>query len=63
MTDVQKVILIALGLLLALCVVVSLTLRHYIGGFLEQVAREEEESEDEAAARDGSQAARQENEP
>ena len=63
MTDVQKGILIALGLLLALCAVVSLTLRHYIGGFLEQVAREEEESEDEAAARDDPPAARQENEP
>ena len=47
MTDWQKVILIALGLLLILCAIVSVTLRHYIGGFLETVAREEEAAAEE----------------
>ena len=61
MTDLQRVILIALGLLLALCVIVSLTLKHTIGGFLEHVAREEEASEEEAE-RDEKASARQENE-
>lgn len=45
MTDGQTVILIALGVLLALCLIVGLTLNHHIGGFLETVAREEEERE------------------
>lgn len=44
-TDGQKVLLIALGILLALCVIVGATLNHHIGGFLETVAREEEERE------------------
>ncbi len=48
MTGEQKVILIALGVLLALCLIVGLTLNHHIGGFLETVAREEEEREREA---------------
>lgn len=61
MTDMQKVILIALGLLLLLCAVVSLTLRHYIGGFLENVAREEEESEEESTSEDQRSSDRQEN--
>ena len=60
MTDLQKVILVALALLLVLCAVVSLTLRHYIGGFLENVAREEEESEEEADKRDEAPAAERE---
>lgn len=47
-TGEQKVILIALGVLLALCLIVGLTLNHHIGGFLETVAREEEEREREA---------------
>lgn len=38
-----KIILIALGVLLALGTIVSLTLNHHIGGFLETVTREEEE--------------------
>ena len=50
MTILQKVILIALGLVIVLSVIVSMTLRHYIGGFLANVAREEEESEEEAEA-------------
>ena len=50
MTLLQKVILIALGLVIVLSVIVSMTLRHYIGGFLANVAREEEESEEEAEA-------------
>ena len=61
MTDLQRVILIALGLLLALCVIVSLTLKHTIGGFLEHVVREEEASEEEAE-REQKASARQENE-
>lgn len=62
MTDMQKVILVALGLLFILCVIVSMTLRHYIGGFLETVAREEEESEREADDGDSAPDVRQENE-
>ena len=53
MTGEQKVILIALGVLLALCLIVGLTLNHYIGGFIETVAREEEEQEREAAEKAG----------
>ena len=49
MTDGQKIILIALGVLLVLCLIVGLTLNHHIGGFLETVAREEDERENEAA--------------
>ena len=60
MTDGQKVILIALGVLLALCLIVGLTLNHHIGGFLESVAREEEEqareAEEDAKRRAGSRA-------
>ena len=52
MTDGGKIILIALGVLLALCLIVGLTLNHHIGGFLETVAREEEEDEREAAEDD-----------
>jgi len=63
MTDLQKVILVALGLLFILCVIVSLTLRHYIGGFLETVAREEEESNQESDARDANPDIPQENKP
>ena len=59
MTIMQKVILIALGLVILLSVIVSMTLRHYIGGFLANVAREEEESEEEAEAE--RRAAEQEN--
>ena len=61
MTQLQMVILICLGVLLLLCLIVSMTLRHYIGGFLADVAREEEESEEEEA-RDAESPARQENE-
>lgn len=43
MTREQTVILVVLGILLALCIIVSATLNHYIGGFLQTVAREEEE--------------------
>ena len=43
MTDEARVMFIILGVLLALCVIVGLTLNHHIGGFLETVAREEEE--------------------
>ena len=52
MTMLQKAILIALGLVIVLSVIVSMTLRHYIGGFFANVAREEEESEEDAAERD-----------
>ena len=52
MTAEQKVVLIALGVLAALCLIVGLTLNHHIGGFLETVAREEEEQDrDEADGR------------
>ena len=46
MTDEQRIILIALGVLLILCLIVGATLNHHIGGFLETVAREEEESQE-----------------
>lgn len=49
MTQEQMVILIVLGVLLALCIIVSATLNHYIGGFLQTVAREEEENDAERA--------------
>ena len=59
MTVLEKVILIALGLIIVLSVIVSMTLRHYIGGFLANVAREEEESEEDAEE-DQNASARQE---
>ena len=46
MTYTQKLLLIALG---ALCLIVSLTLSHHIGGFLRHV---EEEAREEEAARE-----------
>ena len=61
MTDMEKVILITLGLLFVLCAIVSLTLRHYIGGFLAEVAREEEAPEEESADGDKPASAGQEN--
>ena len=48
MTDVQKIILIALLVLGGICLVVGFALSHYIGGFLhtvEKEAREEEEAQ------------------
>ena len=51
MTDVQKIVLVALLVLGALCVIVGLTLSHYIGGFLETVEKEAQE-EAEAAERE-----------
>ncbi|MDO4866320.1 MAG: hypothetical protein Q4C10_07150 [Clostridia bacterium] len=51
MTDVQKVVLVAVLVLGALCVIVGLTLSHYIGGFLETVEKEAQE-EAEAAERE-----------
>ena len=53
MTDGGKIILIALGVLLALCLIVGLTLNHHIGGFIETVAREEEEARQREEAEDG----------
>ena len=44
MTDTQKIVLIALGVLLVLCIIVGSSLNYHIGGFIEQVAREEEEA-------------------
>ena len=44
LTDWQKVVLIALGVLLALGLIVGGVLNHHIGGFIETVAREEEEA-------------------
>ena len=48
MTTTQKVILIALAAVGAICLIVGLTLSHYIGGFLrtvEEEAREQEEDD------------------
>ena len=47
MSDMAKVVLAALGVLTALSVIVSAVLRHHIGGFIEKVAREEEERAEE----------------
>ncbi len=56
MTLTQKIILIALLVLGALCLIVGLTLSHYIGGFMRTVEEEAEaqkrELEAEAQARD-----------
>ena len=49
MTDVQKIVLIALLALAALALIVSLTLGHHIGGFLRTVERE---AQQEAEARE-----------
>lgn len=43
-TDTQRIVLIALGVLLVLGLIVGGTLNYHIGGFIEQVAREEEEA-------------------
>ena len=52
MTDMQKVVLIGLLALGALCLIVGFTLSHYIGGFLRQVEKEaQEEAEAEEARR------------
>ena len=53
MTDTQKIILIALLALGALCLIVSVTLSHYVGGFIRHVEKEaEEEAEERRAAGD-----------
>lgn len=47
MTGMQKIVLIALVVLGALCLLVGFTLSHHIGGFIrhvEEEAREEEEA-------------------
>ena len=52
MTDTQKILLIALAVVMALGLIVGGVLNHHIGGFIETVAREEEEArarEDEEA--------------
>ena len=46
MTDLQKVILVALGTLILLALIVGAVLRHHIGGFIETVAREAREEEE-----------------
>ena len=45
MTVAQKVILIALLVLGALCLIVGFTLMHHIGGFLQTVEEEAREQE------------------
>ena len=53
MTDTLKVLLIALAVMTALGLIVGGVLNHHIGGFIETVAREEEEArarEEEEAA-------------
>ncbi|MBR1820498.1 MAG: hypothetical protein IJ769_02625 [Clostridia bacterium] len=57
MSDTQKIILIALLALGALCVIVGITLSHYIGGFIQHVEKEaQEEAEAEDARRRASEA-------
>ena len=52
MTDIQKIILIALLVLGALSLIVGLTLSHHIGGFVRHVEKEaQEEAEAEEARR------------
>lgn len=53
MTVQQKVILIALLVLGALCLIVGFTLMHHIGGFLHTVEQEAREQEEERERRDG----------
>lgn len=53
MTEAQKIVLIALGALLLLGLIVGGTLNHHIGGFLETVAREEEEELRRRESQDG----------
>ena len=43
MSELGKAVLIALALLSVLCVIVGSVIRHYVGGFFETVAREEQE--------------------
>lgn len=50
MTGLKWVVAIALGVLLVLCLIVGATLNHHIGGFIETVAREEEEAREQAEA-------------
>lgn len=54
MTQVQKIVLIALGALALIAMIVALTLGHYIGSFMRTVEREarEEAEAREAEARD-----------
>lgn len=47
MTIAQKVILIALLVIGALCLIVGFTLMHHIGGFLQTVEEESREQEQE----------------
>ena len=48
MTDTQKIVLIALLALGALCLIVSLTLSHHIGGFIRHVEEEARAEAEEA---------------
>ena len=41
---IEKTLLVALGLLAVLSLVIGAVLRHHIGGFLENIAREEREA-------------------
>ena len=54
MTEIQKIVLIALVVLAGLAIVVTLVLGHHIGGFLRTVEREARE---EAEARERERAA------
>ena len=60
MSDIQKIILIALLALGALSLIVGLTLSHYIGGFIRNVEREAQE---EAAAEEARRAAQSDEAP
>ena len=63
MTGEQKVILIALGVLLALCLIVGLTLNHHIGGFIRHVEEEAREEVEEAERLARGQSPKETNKP
>ncbi len=55
MTGTQKIVLIALLALGAVCLIVGFTLSHYIGGFIrhvEEEAREEEQAREAERGKD-----------
>ncbi len=58
---IEKTLLVALGLLAVLSLVIGAVLRHHIGGFLENIAREEREAK-EARDREDAAARRQDGE-
>ena len=66
MPEYGKVILICLGVVVLLGLIVSMTLRHHIGGFLSTIEREEEEArlrDEEDALKAAGQTETEENAP